>query len=90
VLLKLRHPPLHEFVEERHSKGGLSVALTPEHAFFDQLLAYGGDRSRFNAKFRGASPPSGCEPTRATIRIGERLAARRSIAHIDPVLNKVR
>jgi hypothetical protein len=50
VLFKPGHLPHHEFVEQGHSEGRLAMALTPNHAFVDQLLSHGSDSSGLDAK----------------------------------------
>jgi hypothetical protein len=40
MLFEIGHLPLHEFVEQGDGKSRLAVALTPNHAFVDQLLPY--------------------------------------------------
>jgi hypothetical protein len=50
VLLEIGHLPPHEFVEQGHGEGRLAVALTPDHAFVDQLLAHSRDGCSLDAE----------------------------------------
>jgi hypothetical protein len=50
VLFEIGRLPLHEFVEQGYGEGSFTVALTPNHAFVDQLLAHSRDRSGHDAE----------------------------------------